>query len=103
MEPFGLVFLEAMAVGLPVVAYYSGSVPEIIVDGVTGLISAPEQPATMVNNLVNLLSNRSLATQMGAAGKHRAAAVFSSASIVPRWADILRSFVVKIPARVTVR
>jgi glycosyltransferase involved in cell wall biosynthesis len=37
-EPFGLVFLEAMACGTPVIAFARGSVPEIIVDGVTGFI-----------------------------------------------------------------
>jgi glycosyltransferase involved in cell wall biosynthesis len=95
MEPFGLVFLEAMAVGLPVVTYYSGSVPEIIVDGVTGLISTPDQPAVLVDNLVRLLSNRTLAAQMGAAGRQRAADVFSPTVITPRWAEILRHQVVK--------
>jgi len=37
-EPFGLVFIEAMACGTPVIAFRRGSVPEIIVDGVTGFI-----------------------------------------------------------------
>jgi len=37
-EPFGLTMIEAMATGTPVVAYRAGSVPEIIVDGVTGFV-----------------------------------------------------------------
>jgi glycosyltransferase involved in cell wall biosynthesis len=37
-EPFGLTMVEAMATGTPVVAYRAGSVPEVIVDGVTGII-----------------------------------------------------------------
>jgi glycosyltransferase involved in cell wall biosynthesis len=37
-EPFGLVMIEAMACGTPVVAYRSGSVPEVITDGVSGFI-----------------------------------------------------------------
>jgi glycosyltransferase involved in cell wall biosynthesis len=103
MEPFGLVFLEAMAVGLPVVTYYSGSVPEIIIDGVTGLISAPDQPAALADNLVRLLSNRTLAAQMGAAGRQRAADAFSPTVITARWAEILRHQVVKKTAPVTTR
>lgn len=42
-EPFGLVFLEAMASGTPVIAFARGAVPEIVVDGVTGFIVNPSE------------------------------------------------------------
>jgi glycosyltransferase involved in cell wall biosynthesis len=44
-EPFGLVMIEAMACGTPVIAYRSGSVPEVIEDGVTGFIVDDEEDA----------------------------------------------------------
>ena len=44
-EPFGLVMIEAMACGTPVIAYRSGSVPEVIEDGVTGFIVDGEAQA----------------------------------------------------------
>jgi glycosyltransferase involved in cell wall biosynthesis len=44
-EPFGLVMIEAMACGTPVIAYNHGSVPEIIDDGVTGFIVEDEMGA----------------------------------------------------------
>ena len=44
-EPFGLVMIEAMACGTPVVAYGCGSVPEVIEDGVTGFIVSNEDEA----------------------------------------------------------
>lgn len=42
-EPFGLVMVEAMACGTPVIAYNRGSVPEIVKDGVTGFVVPPEK------------------------------------------------------------
>jgi glycosyltransferase involved in cell wall biosynthesis len=42
-EPFGMVMIEAMACGTPVIAYNRGSVPEIVRDGVTGFIVEPEE------------------------------------------------------------
>ncbi|CUT13579.1 Glycosyltransferase [Bradyrhizobium sp.] len=44
-EPFGLVMIEAMACGTPVIAYRSGSVPEVVEDGVTGFIVDGEEQA----------------------------------------------------------
>jgi glycosyltransferase involved in cell wall biosynthesis len=44
-EPFGLVMIEAMACGTPVVAFSNGSVPEVLEDGVTGFIVSTEQEA----------------------------------------------------------
>ena len=44
-EPFGLVMIEAMACGTPVIAFNRGSVPEIIEDGLTGFIVEDEQGA----------------------------------------------------------
>jgi glycosyltransferase involved in cell wall biosynthesis len=47
-EPFGLVMIEAMACGTPVVAFNRGSVPEIIEDGVTGYVVEDEASAVSV-------------------------------------------------------
>src|SRR5262249_50794619 len=44
-EPFGLVMIEAMACGTPVIAFNRGSVPEVIEDGVTGFVVEDEQGA----------------------------------------------------------
>ncbi len=57
-EPFGLVFIEALACGTPVLAYHRGSVPEIIEDGVTGFIC--DHLGEMVNaaKLVPLIDRR---------------------------------------------
>jgi glycosyltransferase involved in cell wall biosynthesis len=44
-EPFGLVMIEAMACGTPVIAFRSGSVPEVIDDGITGFVVETEEQA----------------------------------------------------------
>jgi glycosyltransferase involved in cell wall biosynthesis len=57
-EPFGLVFIEAMACGTPVLAYRRGSVPEIIDDGVTGYICERMSELTAAIKQVSLLNRR---------------------------------------------
>jgi glycosyltransferase involved in cell wall biosynthesis len=54
-EPFGLVMIEAMACGTPVIAWRRGSVPEIVEDGVTGFIVESEAKAvSAINKLAGL-------------------------------------------------
>ncbi|MEW6381276.1 MAG: glycosyltransferase family 4 protein [bacterium] len=57
-EPFGLVMIEAMACGTPVIAYRSGSVPEIIDDGVTGFLVNGMEEAVAATRQVTALSRR---------------------------------------------
>jgi glycosyltransferase involved in cell wall biosynthesis len=60
-EPFGLVMIEAMACGTPVIAYRSGSVPEVIEDGLTGFIVDSEAAAAeVIDNRVRLLSRQKI-------------------------------------------
>ena len=54
-EPFGLVMIEAMACGTPVIAWRNGSVPEVITDGITGLIvESIEEAAEAVERVASL-------------------------------------------------
>jgi glycosyltransferase involved in cell wall biosynthesis len=57
-EPFGLVFIEALACGTPVLAYRRGSVPEIIDDGITGYICKRMSELTAATKQVSLLDRR---------------------------------------------
>jgi glycosyltransferase involved in cell wall biosynthesis len=61
-EPFGLVMIEAMACGTPVIAWPRGSVPEVIEDGVTGFIV--ESEADAVAAIGRLAPFRQLARQL---------------------------------------
>jgi glycosyltransferase involved in cell wall biosynthesis len=67
------VAMEASASGLPVIATAVGEVPEIVVNGVTGILVNPGDADGLTDSLEKLLSNPSLAKQMGAAGSKRMA------------------------------
>jgi glycosyltransferase involved in cell wall biosynthesis len=71
-EPFGRVVIEGMAAGLPVVATASGGVPEIVVEGETGLLVPPEEPEPMGDAIAQVLSDPARARVMGEAGRVRA-------------------------------
>jgi glycosyltransferase involved in cell wall biosynthesis len=59
-EPFGLVMIESMACGTPVVAFNRGSVPEIIEDGNSGVIVENEQEAVRAARRVRSISRRTV-------------------------------------------
>jgi len=62
-EPFGIVMIEAMACGTPVVAYNRGSVPEIIDDGMTGFIVEDETSAVAAVDRISRLSRAAIRKQ----------------------------------------
>jgi glycosyltransferase involved in cell wall biosynthesis len=77
-EPFGLVFLEAMAAGIPVLGERSGGTLEVVVDGVTGLLAEPGDVAGLAANLRHLLDDPDLCRRLGAAGRQHVAEHFSA-------------------------
>lgn len=69
--------LEASAAGLPVVSTVHAGIPNVVNDGITGLLSEERDIDTMANNMVCLLNNSDLAKQMGVAGKEHVKKHFS--------------------------
>ena len=80
-EPFGLVLLEAMALGRPVVATRAGGPVEIVVDGETGFLVPPSSPDALAGTLRTLLSDPALARRMGENGQARYEAQFTAAKM----------------------
>jgi glycosyltransferase involved in cell wall biosynthesis len=82
-EPFGIVLLEAMAAGRPVVASRGGGIPDIVVDGVTGLLTPPGDITSLRDAIVTLLHDQPRRSAMQVAAKQRSHE-FMASSVVPR-------------------
>ncbi len=80
-EGFGVACLEAMAHGRPVVATGVGGLRDLVVDGETGIVVPPRDPAALRSALERLLGDRSLRRRLGAAGRERARERFSWATM----------------------
>jgi glycosyltransferase involved in cell wall biosynthesis len=70
-EGLGRVLLEAMAAGRPVVATKVGGVPEVVEDGVTGILVSPSDPKGMAYAIVEILDDPERMATMGKQGKER--------------------------------
>jgi len=71
-EPFGIVPLEAMACGVPVVVAQVGGLVDSVVDGVTGIHVTPRSPQALAQALEPLLADEKRRRQLGSAGTRRA-------------------------------
>jgi glycosyltransferase involved in cell wall biosynthesis len=76
-EGFGLVLLEAMAAGRPVVASRVATIPEVVVDGQTGLLVPAGDPLALAEAIARLAADPALARQLGEAGRDRLRRHFS--------------------------
>lgn len=88
-----MVFLEAMAAGVPAVALDSGGVPEMVVHNSTGLLSNVGDVEQLAANLLALLRDPQRAEQLGAAGRARAFQEFRPEQASARWLAVLRQLV----------
>lgn len=79
-EGFGFVFLEAMALGKPVIGGAHGGTPDIIEDGVSGYLVRGNDSALLVSRLAALLADDALRSRMGQAARQRVSRNFNFAS-----------------------
>jgi glycosyltransferase involved in cell wall biosynthesis len=89
-EGFGIVFLEAMAAGLPIVACRAAAVPETVLDGITGVLVPPRDPPALARALEDLLRHPARARELGGEGRRRVAD-FAADRVAQRFVDALES------------
>jgi glycosyltransferase involved in cell wall biosynthesis len=94
-EGFGLVLVEALASGTPVVASRVGPVPEIVIDGETGVLVPPKSPADLANAIASLLHDSDRRRSMAERGRQDAVARFS----LPRMVKDLETLYRRMTAR----
>lgn len=89
-ESFGLVILEAMSASRPVIGTRVGGIPELIQEGITGLLVPPQSPQTLADAINRLLANPELCQKMGDAGRRYAKTEYSADVMVERYLDLFR-------------
>ena len=90
-EGLGVVLLEAMNYGVPVVASEIGGITDIVEDGVSGLLVPPGDAAALAEALARVARDPALAARLGEAGRRRLHARFTWEAIVARWDAVYRS------------
>lgn len=89
-EPFGMVAIEAMCAGKPLVAAAHGGLLDIVDDGVSGFLVAPRDAQALADAIARLVDDPALRQQMGSAGQQRQERLFSLKSQVDKTVDVYR-------------
>lgn len=88
-EAFGLAALEPMARGVPVIASRIGGIPEVVVDGETGVLVPPGDEPALAGALARLLQDPAERARLGENGRRRAVESFSLAGEIKTLVDVL--------------
>jgi glycosyltransferase involved in cell wall biosynthesis len=94
-EGLGVVLLEAMNHGTPVIASRVGGIPDIVEDGVSGLLVPPGDADALAAAVQRLGDDPALARRLGEAGRRRLREQFSWRAIVQRWLDLYAGLVTR--------
>jgi glycosyltransferase involved in cell wall biosynthesis len=84
LETFGIAAIEAMAMAKPTIVSGTGPGPELVEDGISGLLCDPFSPQDIAAKIALLLDNRTLAAQLGQGGRARVLAMFNQKDWIPR-------------------
>ncbi len=90
-ESFGLIYLEAMNYGKAVIGCLAGGIPDVVDNGVTGILVAPEAPAALAEAILRLVRSPQLLHDMGQAGRRRLLNTFTYLHMAHAFADVYRT------------
>lgn len=90
-EGLGLVFLEAMASGLPVVATRVSATPEVVEAGVSGMLVPPSDPAALAQAMAAIAADPTQARAMGASGRARVRKLFGLERMIEQTLEVYES------------
>ena len=91
-EPFGLVLVEAMASGKPIVAFESGGVPEVVKTGANGLLVPVGDTSALADAVIRLLQDGGLRAAMGRESRRRAESLFGSKTAADAYSELYDSY-----------
>lgn len=89
-EGISLTLLEAMAAGKPIVATDVGGNPEVVADGVTGVLVPTNDPIKMAKSIINILENKKLSKAMAGNGRKRVEEIFSQEKMVMEYEKLYK-------------
>ena len=89
-EAFGIVLVEAGAMGKPIVATTVGAVPEVVEDGKTGLLVPPMDSEALADAILKLAENKKLREEMGKKGREKAIKKYDWSGITEKYLDIYK-------------
>ncbi len=92
-ESFGLIFLEAMAWGKPVIGCNTGGIPEIIDDGKNGILIQPDDKKALADAIIKLITDGEVRAKMGMAGRKKVEIDFSIRKMTERTFEIYKNII----------
>ncbi len=92
-ESLGMVHLESMAMGCPIVSMNNGGPAETVYDGVTGYLVPPDDPAALAERVLTLLRDSNQRARMGQAGRDHVLVHFTAARYAAQFAELVDNLV----------
>jgi len=94
-EAFGMVLIEAMAMGKPVIGTMVGGIPELISDGKNGTLVPPGNVKALAGAIQEYLSNSDLSSRVAAAGRQTVESEFSDRTLGDRFEEVFKALEVR--------